>query len=70
MRIAVIKGGQLSPPASVIAHCGALVLMCLFCCKQLFLHSFFFILLFLCFSFYTLNVEQGREENKVKTETV
>lgn len=34
----VIKGGQLSLRASVIARCGALVLMCLFCCKQLFLH--------------------------------
>lgn len=37
--VIVIKGGQLSLQASVIAHCGALVLMCLFCCKQLFFHS-------------------------------
>lgn len=38
MVVIVIKGGQLSLRASVIARCGALVLMCLFGCKQLFLH--------------------------------
>lgn len=38
MDVVIIKGGQLSLRASVIAHCRALVLMCLFCCKQLFLH--------------------------------
>lgn len=38
LNVIVIKGGHLSLWASVIAHCGALVLICLFCRKQLFLH--------------------------------
>lgn len=38
MSVFVIKGGQLSLQAFLTAHCGALELMCLFCCKQLFLH--------------------------------
>lgn len=36
--ITVIKTRQLPCQASVIVRCGALVLMCLFSCKQLFLY--------------------------------
>lgn len=72
--VTVIKGGQLSPRASVIARCRALVLMCLFCCKQLFLHVLILMIMrrkcviFGChsclfFSFpFLLNVVKDRED--------
>ncbi len=75
MNVSVIKGGQLSLWASVIAHCGALVLMCLFCCKQLFFHFLILMLTRKCviFGFHSLcftecffspqlNMEKERED--------
>lgn len=51
MNITVIKGRQLSLWAAVIAHSGAFVLMCLFCCKQLFLHFFILMITSRCVIF-------------------
>lgn len=79
LNVIVIKGGQLSLWASVIAHCGALVLMCLFCCKQLFLHFLVLMItrscvifgchLLLCFFVLNTEKERGRIKPRERTQT-